>query len=143
MGEQAKVVVALAGLAGAALLCLLLGFLKSRRCSATATAVIVGVDEERDRDSDGSVSRSYTPVYRFVTARGEVITGRGGASSGSHRKWRVGASQRVRYNPGRPQEFLDRGGNFWTSLGLCLLLLVALAGGLYVWSGQLRLPWLG
>lgn len=92
------------------------GARKNDHCTAAASAVIVEVQKRKDDDS-----YTYTPVYEF-TAGGITVRKSGDIYSTNRKKFRVGDSAAVRYNPDKPEEFLVNGKNGTKGAGMILLL---------------------
>ena len=73
-------------------------FLRMRNFTETAEAVVVDYKEETHYDSDTMTdSVSYTPVFSFMTTRGEVTAP--GAMGTGRMKYGIGERVMIRYNP--------------------------------------------
>lgn len=102
-----------------------------RRCSATACGRIVRVDENRTREKEGGRQKThYTPVVEYVVDGRTFGPTSGGVYSTSKRDYVVGNSIEIRYNPGKPEEFLLKGGS-----GFAFGLILSLLGGLILFFG--------
>ena len=99
------------------------GSRKKRRCSASTSAVIVEIEKEDDESArEGTKKKySYTPIYEF-TVNGTTVRKSGGIYSHNKKKFRVGDTASVKYNPENPEEFLVNGKSGDKGFGIALLL---------------------
>ena len=106
-------------------------YAKIRRCSARTFGRIVRVEEDRTREKEGGRQKThYTPVVEYVVDGRTFGPVTGNVYSTSKRDYVVGNSIKIRYNPGKPEEFLLKGGS-----GFAFGLILSLLGGLILFFG--------
>ena len=104
---------------------------KIRRCSARTLGRIVQVEKSQHRESDERRTKTdYTPIVEYVVDGRTFGPVSGGVYSTSKRDYVVGNSIEIRYNPGKPEEFLLKGGS-----GFAFGLILSLLGGLILFFG--------
>ena len=98
---------------------------KRKKCSVSSTATLVEV-----KSSVRKGRRNYRPVYEFI-ASGRHIRGDGDVlSSRSRKKFQIGDSVEILYNPDNPEEFRVQG-----KIGVLVCAVILLVfGGIVIFS---------
>lgn len=95
---------------------------KKKRCSASARAVIVEVETDSEESEENTKKKyTYTPIFEFK-ADDDVIRKSGGVYSHNKKKYRVGDTEDVFYNPKKPKEFFVKGKDSGNAFGIALVL---------------------
>lgn len=108
-------------LIGAGIIFIIMGRNKKKRCTEAVPGRIIDVLKERNYTDEGS-NWHYYPVYEYWTGY-QTVRKKGNDYSGSKRKYRVGQTVMIRFNPQDPGEFTVGGKTADTTIGVMLIVL--------------------
>ena len=96
---------------------------KAKRCVAPAIGRIVRVDVEYE-DKEGSTrkEKSYVPVFQYIV-NGNAVESCSNFGSRDKKKYNVGDTAEILFNPSKPSEFVIKGKSKKSGIGFGIAML--------------------
>ncbi|MBQ6555472.1 MAG: DUF3592 domain-containing protein [Firmicutes bacterium] len=91
---------------------------KKQRCTARTVGTIVEIKEDRDSDS----KTEYSPVYQYNTGT-QMIRKKANFSTSSKRKYKLGDTTEIFYDPKKPELFYVKGQQMGYAAGIFLIIM--------------------
>ena len=106
---------------------------KKARCTAVTEAKVTKVKAKTEDTEEGKKESEYSAILEFEVG-GKTYKGSAGKKTSNKRKYRVGDTYDVYYNPDKPKEFLVEGksGGLFTGVLLIAAAIVLAVIGIVV-----------